>query len=169
LTASEKSRDAESGCFPISPIVAKPEDTSFPPHGRFQELQLQRQELPLMFKRIGNIFSLMKQAQEMQGRMGEIQEKLKHVRVEGTAGGGMVTVEANGQQKVLHVRIEDSLLQDGDKEMLEDLLVGAVNSALEKAREAAAEEMAKLTGDLDLPGLNEAIQKLKPGASDVAE
>ncbi len=82
-----------------------------------------------MFKKIGNIFSLMKQAQEMQGRMSEMQEKLKHVRVEGTAGGGMVTVEANGQQKVLNVRIEDSLLKDGDKEMLEDLLVGAVNSA----------------------------------------
>jgi nucleoid-associated protein EbfC len=116
-----------------------------------------------MFKKIGNIFSLVKQAQEMQGRMGEMQETLKHVRVEGTAGGGMVTVEANGQQKVLHVRIEDSLLTDGDKEMLEDLLVGAVNSALDKAREAAAEEMAKITGDLNLPGLDEAMERLRPG------
>jgi nucleoid-associated protein EbfC len=119
-----------------------------------------------MFKKIGNIFSLMKQAQEMQGRMSEMQEKLKHVRVEGTAGGGMVTVEANGQQKVLGVRIEDSLLQDGDKEMLEDLLVGAVNSALDKAREAAAAEMAKITGDLNLPGLDEAIETLKPGGAE---
>jgi len=116
-----------------------------------------------MFKKIGNVFSLVKQAQEMQGRMSEMQEKLKHVRVEGTAGGGMVTVEASGQQKVLAVRIEDSLLQDGDKEVLEDLLVGAFNAALDKAREAAAEEMAKITGDLNLPGLDEAMEKLKPG------
>lgn len=122
-----------------------------------------------MFKKIGNIFSLVKQAQEMQGRMGEMQEKLKHVRVEGAAGGGMVTVEANGQQKVLNVRIEESLLQDGDKEMLEDLMVGAVNAALEKSREAAAEEMAKITGDLNLPGLDEAMERLQPGGDDVVE
>jgi len=122
-----------------------------------------------MFKKIGNVFSLVKQAQEMQGRMSEMQEKLKHVRVEGTAGGGMVTVEASGQQKVLAVRIEDSLLQDGDKEVLEDLLVGAFNAALDKAREAAAEEMAKITGDLNLPGLDEAMRKLKPEDEGVME
>jgi len=116
-----------------------------------------------MFKSIGNIFSMMKQAQQMQSRMGEMQEKLAKVRVEGTAGGGMVTVEANGQQKILAVRIEDSVMQDGDKEMLEDLMVGAVNQALDKAREAAAEEMAKITGDLDVPGLEEALEKIQSG------
>ncbi len=115
-----------------------------------------------MFKKIGNVFSMMKQAQQMQGRMSEMQEKLSHVRVEGAAGGGLVTVEANGQQKILNVRIDESLLQDSDKEMLEDLLVGAVNQAIDKAREAAAEEMSKLAGDLDLPGLDDALAKLNP-------
>lgn len=115
-----------------------------------------------MFKKIGNIFSMMKQAQEMQGRMSEMQEKLAHVRVEGSAGGGLVSVEANGQQKILNVTLDDSLLQDADKEMLEDLLVGAVNNAIDKAREAAAAEMAKLTEGLDLPGLDDALAKLNP-------
>lgn len=114
-----------------------------------------------MFKNIGNIFSMMKQAREMQGRMEEMQEQLKYVRVEASSGGGMVTVEANGQQKVLKIRVEDSLMQDGDKEMLEDLLVGAVNAALDKAREAAAEEMAKITGELNVPGLEEALEKMR--------
>ena len=115
-----------------------------------------------MFKKIGNMFSMLKQAQQMQARMGEMQEGLAHIRVEGAAGGGMVTVEANAQQKILGVRIEDSLLEDLDKEMLEDLMVGAVNQALDKAREAAAEEMQKITSELDVPGLNEALEKLNP-------
>lgn len=115
-----------------------------------------------MFKKFGNMMSMIKQAQEMQARMGEMQDGLAHVRVEGSAGGGMVTIEANGQQKILGVRIEDSLLEDLDKEMLEDLLVGAVNQALDKAREAAAEEMQKLTSGLDVPGLNEALEQLNP-------
>ena len=115
-----------------------------------------------MFKKIGNMFSMLKQAQQMQARMGEMQEGLAHIRVEGAAGGGMVTVEANAQQKILGVRIEDSLLEDLDKEMLEDLMVGAVNQALDKAREAAAEEMQKITSDLNVPGLNEALEQLNP-------
>ena len=115
-----------------------------------------------MFKKFGNMMSMIKQAQQMQARVGEMQEGLANVRVEGTAGGGMVTVEANGQQKILGVRIEDSLLKDLDKEMLEDLVVGAVNQALDKAREAAAEEMQKITAGLDMPGLNEALDQLNP-------
>ena len=114
-----------------------------------------------MFKNIGNVFSMMKQAKQMQSRMAEMQDSLARVRVEGGAGGGMVTVEANGQQKILAVRIEESLMQDGDKEMLEDLLVGAVNQALDKAREAATEEMAKITGDMNLPGLEDVLEQIK--------
>lgn len=113
-----------------------------------------------MLKGLGNFASLLKQAQEMQGRMSEMQEHLGRLKVEGTAGGGMVTVQANGQQKVLAVRIEKSLFDGDDQEMLEDLLVAATNQALEKARQAAAQEMSKITGDIELPGLAEALSKL---------
>ena len=118
-----------------------------------------------MFKGLGNIASLMKQAQEMQGRMGEMQETLGRLRVEGSAGGGMVTVEASGQQKILNVRVEKSLFESGDQEMLEELVVAATNQALEKAKELAAEEMAKVTGNLNLPGLNEALSKMGLGGN----
>lgn len=116
-----------------------------------------------MFKKMAGIASMMKQAQQMQGRMSEMQEKLAHIKVEGQSGGGMVAVEANGQQKILNVKIEESLLEMNDQEMLEDLLVAAVNQSLEKSREAAAEEMGKITGDLNLPGLDEALAKFSPG------
>lgn len=118
-----------------------------------------------MLKGLGNLTTLMKQAQEMQSRMGQMQESLGRVRVQGTAGGGMVTVEANGQQKILNVQIEESLFDSQDREMLEDLLVAATNQALEKAREAATEEMGKLTGEMDLPGLDEALSKMGLGGS----
>jgi DNA-binding YbaB/EbfC family protein len=116
-----------------------------------------------MFKALGNIASIMKQASAMKGKMAELQEKLGRVRVEGTAGGGMVTVEVSGHQKVLAVRVADSLLNPGDREMLEDLLAAATNQALEKSREAAAREMSELTGGLDIPGLDDALKGLNPG------
>eukprot|EP00913_Durusdinium_trenchii_P023389 g21967.t1 len=119
------------------------------------------QEDVIMFKKIANIASMMKQAQEMQGRMSEMQENLANLKVEASAGGGMVKVEANGQQKILSVAIEASLMESNDKEMIEDLMVAAVNQALDKARETAAQEMAKITGDLDVPGLSEALEQIK--------
>jgi hypothetical protein len=118
-----------------------------------------------MFKGLGNLASLMKSAQEMQGRMAEIQENLRRLKVEGTAGGGMVTVEANGQQQVLSCRIEKALVQSDDQEMLEELIVSATNQALEKAREAASQEMAKLAGNLNLPGLGDALSKFGLGGA----
>lgn len=118
-----------------------------------------------MFKKFSNIASMLKQAHEVRGKMDEMQQRLARVRVEGTAGAGMVTVQASGQQKVLGVRIEDSLLGSDDKEMLEDLLVAAVNTALEKSKEAAAEEVSKFTGELNLPGLNEMLAKFNGGAA----
>jgi DNA-binding YbaB/EbfC family protein len=96
--------------------------------------------------------------------MKEIQEGLSRLRVHGIAGGGMVTVEANGQQKILSCKIEETLLQTGDQEMLEDLLVSAINQALDKAKETAASEMGKLAGDISIPGLNEALSKFGLGA-----
>ncbi len=110
-----------------------------------------------MFKGLGNLASLMKQAKEIQSRVGAMQEQLAEVKVEGIAGGGMVKVEANGHQKVLSISIDESLLADNDRELLEDLVLAATNQALDKARQAAAEHMKGLTGDVELPGLDEAL------------
>ena len=120
-----------------------------------------------MFKGLGNLASLLKQAQQMQGRMDEMQENLGRVKVEGSAGGGMVRVEISGQQKIMAVHIEESLLESGDREMLEDLLVAAMNQALEKAKEAAAQEMSKIAGNIELPGLEEALSKLGLGGNPI--
>lgn len=129
-----------------------------------------------MLGNLGNLASILKQApemlrqaQEMQARMGEMRENLGKVRVEGSAGGGMVKVQANGQQKILAVSVEDSLLEGSDRELLEDLLVAAVNQALEKSRETAAEEMSKLTGEMNVPGLGEALSKMGLGEDDSAQ
>ena len=91
-----------------------------------------------MFKGLGDLASLVKQAQEIQGRMSDMQERLGKLRVEGSAGGGMVTVAASGQQKILSIQVEPSLLDSEDREVLEDLLVAATNQALDKAREQPA-------------------------------
>lgn len=114
-----------------------------------------------MFKSLGNIASLLKQAQLMKSKMSELQDKLAQVRVEGLAGGGMVTVEVNGQQKVTGIKLDETLLNADDREMLEDLLVAACNQALDKAKEAAAQEMAELTGGMGLPGMDEMLKQMQ--------
>ncbi|HKJ66967.1 MAG TPA: YbaB/EbfC family nucleoid-associated protein [bacterium] len=104
----------------------------------------------------GGMGNLMKQAQKVQQKIAEAQEQLGEVKVEGTAGGGMVMATANGKQEILAVRIEPEVLED-DPEILEDLIVAAVNQALTKASEAAQEKMNEATGGLlgNLPqGLN---------------
>ncbi|MFO1021917.1 MAG: YbaB/EbfC family nucleoid-associated protein [Planctomycetales bacterium] len=116
-----------------------------------------------MFKGLKDIASLMNQAREIQGRMGEMQETLKKIRVLGSAGGEMVTVEANGAQQILSCRIDPSLFQTSDQEMIEDLVVAATNQALDKAKQAAADEMGKLSGGLNLPGLKETLSSLGLG------
>jgi nucleoid-associated protein EbfC len=116
-----------------------------------------------MLKGLGNIASLMRNAQEIQARAAEMRERLAALRVEGAAGGGMVRVEATGEQKLVGVSIEESLVNSGDRELLEDLLVAAVNQALEQSRAAAAEEMSNLTDGLNLPGLEEALAKFGLG------
>lgn len=103
--------------------------------------------------KIPNIGKMMKQAQEMQTKMAQMQEELAHKEVEGSSGGGMVTVKMNGQQEVLSVKIEAEVFEDGDKEMLEDLIAAAVNEARRVALDLAQEEMSKLTGGLP-PGLS---------------
>lgn len=113
-----------------------------------------------MFKSLGNIASLLKQAQQMKSRMSELQQKLAEIRVEGSSGGGLVHVEVNGQQKVTSVRVDDKLLNSDDREMLEDLLVAACNQALDRAKEAAAAQMSELTGGMDMPQLDEVLGQL---------
>jgi hypothetical protein len=100
-----------------------------------------------------NIKDLMQQAHGMQQRIAEMQEELAAKTVSGSAGGDMVRVEANGAQEILSVRIEESVLTSGDAELLEDLIVAAVNDALTKSRELMAQEMAKLSGGIRIPGL----------------
>lgn len=100
-----------------------------------------------------NLGKLMKQAQEMQQKMAKLQEELAHREVEGTSGGGMVRVKMNGQQEVLAVQIDPQVFTDGDREMLEDLMVAAFNEARRQALDLAKEEMSKLTGGLPLPGM----------------
>lgn len=98
-----------------------------------------------------NLGNLMKQAQEMQARMAELQEKLAAMDVEGAAGGGMVRVTLNGKGDMRRVKIEPSLLRPEEAEVVEDLIVAASADARAKAERAASEEMSKLTGGLQLP------------------
>ncbi len=95
----------------------------------------------------------MKQVQRLQARVGEIKEELANKEVEGYAGGGMVKVVVNGRQEVLSVTIEPGALED--KEMLEDLVVAAMNDALRKSRALMEEELSRVTSQLgiNLPGL----------------
>jgi DNA-binding YbaB/EbfC family protein len=102
---------------------------------------------------MANIGKLMKQAQQMQAKMAQLQEELAKTEFEVSSGGGMVTVRMNGQQEVLAVKIEDEVFQEGDKEMLEDLIVAAINEARQKAADMAKEQMSSLTGGMNIPGL----------------
>lgn len=116
-----------------------------------------------MFKGIGNLASIMKTAQQMGGKVQEVQEKLKGARATGTAGGGMVEIEVNGLGEVLRARIDPSLIAGGDHEMLEDLLPAAVNQAVAKSKQLHQEAMQSVTEGLNLPGLNEALAQLTGG------
>ncbi|MBW1709838.1 MAG: YbaB/EbfC family nucleoid-associated protein [Deltaproteobacteria bacterium] len=96
---------------------------------------------------------LMKQAQKMQAKMLKIQEEMAEKTVEGTAGGGMVAVVANGRQEIISIKIEQEVVDPEDVEMLQDLIVAATNDALKKAQEMMAAEMQKITGGMNIPGL----------------
>jgi nucleoid-associated protein EbfC len=98
-----------------------------------------------------NIGNMLKQAQEMQTKMAEVQERLAAMEVEGTAGAGLVTVTISGKNDIKKVKIEPSLIDPGEAEVLEDLIVAAAADAKTKVDEAMQEEMAKLTGGMQLP------------------
>ena len=119
-----------------------------------------------MFKSLGNlanIVSLMKQDQEMGGRMQAIQDELKTKRATGNSGGGLVEVEVNGLGDALAVRIDPSLFEKGEREMIEDLLPAAFNAAQAKAKQMHAEAMQSLAGGMQIPGLSDALQQLGGG------
>jgi len=106
-------------------------------------------------KGMGNMNEMMKQAQKMQEKFLKMQEELKEKTVEAAAGGGAVTVVANGAKQVLSIKIEKDLAASGDIEMLQDLVTAAVNEALAKAQEMTDSETKKITGSLgiSLPGM----------------
>ena len=98
-----------------------------------------------------NFGNMMKQAQQLQKKMSEAQDKLNDIEVEGTAGGGLVKVIATAKGTFKRISIDDSLLKTDEKEILEDLIVAAINDAKQKGEIVAQEEMKSLTGGLPLP------------------
>jgi nucleoid-associated protein EbfC len=98
--------------------------------------------------------SLMQHAQQMQQKMETLQEELRQKTASGSAGGGMVTVTANGRNEILSIEIEENVFSTYDKEMIQDLIVAATNDALRKVKKMGKEEMTKLTGGLNMPGLS---------------
>jgi DNA-binding YbaB/EbfC family protein len=101
-------------------------------------------------KGMGN---MMKQAQKLQAKMLKLQEELAEKTVESASGGGMVKVTANGRQQIVSIRIEKEVVDPEDVEMLQDLVLAAVNDALAKSQEMVTAEMGKLTGGINIPGL----------------
>ncbi|NMB02401.1 MAG: YbaB/EbfC family nucleoid-associated protein [Firmicutes bacterium] len=100
-----------------------------------------------------NMQKMMRQMQKMQSDLAKVQAELEEMTVEGTAGGGVVTVVVNGHQDVQKIKIEPDTVDPEDVEMLEDLILAAVNDGLRKSRELSASEMEKVTGKMNLPGL----------------
>lgn len=100
-----------------------------------------------------NMGILLKQVQKIQSEIARVQEELSQKTVEASSGGGMVTVVANGKQEIISVKIDPEVMKIGDLEMLEDLILAAVNEALKKAQEMITSEMGKITGGLNLPSL----------------
>ncbi|SFR04164.1 YbaB/EbfC family nucleoid-associated protein [Desulfoscipio geothermicus] len=101
----------------------------------------------------GNMAKMMKQVQKMQADMMKLQEELGNRTVESSAGGGVVRVVANGKQEIVAVEIKPEAVDPEDVEMLQDLVLTAVNEALKQSREMVSKEMGKLTGGMNIPGL----------------
>lgn len=106
-----------------------------------------------MFGNMGNMGKMMKQVQKMQADMAKLQEELVNRTVEASAGGGMITVVANGKQEVLSIKINPEAVDPEDVEMLQDMVLAAVNEALRQAQEMVSKEMGKITGGMNIPGL----------------
>jgi DNA-binding YbaB/EbfC family protein len=98
-----------------------------------------------------DFMKILQQAQEMQGKFQKIQDELEQITVSGSAGGGMVTADVSGTGKLRKIKLDPSVVNPADIEMLEDLVVVAVSDAQQKAQQAAQDQMGKLTGGLNLP------------------
>ncbi len=102
---------------------------------------------------MGNMGKMMKQVQKMQADMMKVQEELVNKTVEASSGGGMVKVVANGKQEIVSIEINPEAVDPDDVEMLQDMILAAVNEALRQSQEMVAREMSKVTGGLKIPGL----------------
>ena len=118
-----------------------------------------------MFKGIGDLAGMLKQAQSMGSRMKEMNEQLSAIRAIGSAGGGLVEVEVNGLGEMMRISIDSTLLEKKDRELIEDLVPAATNAALSKAKEQQARSMQDLAGGMDIPGLSDALQSLGDGTT----
>ncbi len=103
-----------------------------------------------MTKGFGNI---LKQAQQVHAKIAQLQEEMAGKTVEASSGGGMVNIVMNGKQEVVNLRIDPEVINREDVEMLQDLIAAAVNEAVRKSQEMMTEEMKKVTGGLNIPGL----------------
>lgn len=101
----------------------------------------------------GSMNKMMKQAKKVQEQIAKMQEELKQREIQASAGGGAVTVTVNGQQEILAIKISPEAVDPDDLEMLEDLVLAAVNEGMRKSQEMVSNEMAKITGGLNIPGL----------------
>ena len=104
-------------------------------------------------KGIPNMGNLMKQAQQFQTKMAKLQEELGQKTVEASSGGGMVTVVVNGQQEIVSIKIDREVVDPEDIDMLQDLILAAINDGLTRAKNMVNEEMGKLTGGLNMPNI----------------
>lgn len=116
-----------------------------------------------MFGGLANLGSLLKHARQFSGQMEGLQRELKNRRATGSAGGGMVEIDINGANEVLACRIDPQLFARQDRELIEDLIRGAANDAVAKARQLHLEAMKSLTGDLNIPGLDAALAQWSGG------
>lgn len=120
-----------------------------------------------MFKALGNLKSMFEQAQQMGGKVEEIKAKLRQQKIEGSAGGGMVTVVVNGLGEMLQLKVDPLLVDNGEREMIEDLVPAAVNQAREKAMQAHSEAMQAMAGGMNIPGLEKALAGFGLNPSDI--
>ena len=104
-------------------------------------------------KGMPNMGNLLKKAQQLQEKMAKLQGELGEKTIETSAGGGMVTVLANGKQEIISIKIDPEVVDTDDIEMLEDLVLAAVNDALYQAKQMVSDEMTKLTGGVKIPGM----------------
>ena len=116
-----------------------------------------------MFKGLTNLTSLMRSAQQMGGKMQELNARLRNERVTASVAAGMVEIEANGVGEVLRLKIDPQLLERGELEMLEDLIPAAVNEALAKAKQLHVDGMKEMTEGINLPGLTQALEQFTGG------